>query len=428
MKSRSTIHSSFETGQVQSVASRHITRFRLTTEASPKILALCIIACFDPQRKPAPDGTRDEQVHYASPAMTKHRSTPPAGSRVSLKMLAEYLDLSPATVSFVLNNAPNRSIPQATRERVKEAARKFGYRPNLVARSLRGTNTFTIGILLPVLGEGYHTQVLAGAGDVLMREGYFFFTAHHRHRKDLVAEYPRLLHSRGVEGILAIDTHLEDTPPAPTVAVAGHTPIPDVTNIVLDNYRAAELALGHLYRLGHRNIAFMQGQSFSSDTHSRWRSTQQVARTLGLRVLPDLTIHLDKDMQSPELGYPGVQQLLMRRRDFTAVLCFNDISAIGCVRALHDAGLRVPIDVSVVGFDDIQAASYHVPSLTTIRQPLEAMGALAATTLLKKMAREHQPEILQVEPELIVRESTGPAPFTPDKPAARPRKGAKPIH
>jgi LacI family transcriptional regulator len=103
----------------------------------------------------------------------------------------------------------------------------------------------------------------------------------------------------------------------------------------------------------------------------------------------------------------------MRRRDFTAVVCFNDISAIGCIRALHDGGLRVPADVSVVGFDDIQSASYHVPSLTTIRQPLQTIGALAAATLLKKMADEPQPDLLYVEPELMVRESTGPAPSAP---------------
>lgn len=354
--------------------------------------------------------------------MPKAKSSPPPGARVSLKMLAEHLDLSPATVSFVLNNAPNRSIPEATRERVKAAARKFGYRPNLIARSLRGTNTCTVGILLPVLGEGYHSQLLAGAADILMREGYFFFTAHHRHRPDLIAEYPRLLDSRGVEGILAIDTHLNEAPAAPTVAVASHTTLPNVTNIVLDSTRAAELALGHLFRLGHRKIAFMRGQDFSSDSNTRWRSTLQVARTLGLRVSPDLTIQLDKDMQSPELGYPGTQQLLMRRRDFTAIVCFNDISAIGCIRALHDGGLRVPHDVSVIGFDDIQSAHYHVPSLTTIRQPLQTMGELAATTLLKKIGRERQPDILSVQPELIARESTGPVPAATSAPTRR-RKG-----
>jgi LacI family transcriptional regulator len=336
----------------------------------------------------------------------KTSSVPATARRVSLKMLAEYLDLSPATVSFVLNNAPGRSIPPATRERVKAAAKKFGYQPSLIARSLQGLKTQTIGILLPELGEGYHSQVLSGAADVLMQEGYFFFTAHHRHRKDLVAEYPRLLHQRGVDGILAIDTHLEGPLPAPTVSVGGHYELPGLTNVILDHLRAAELALGHLYRLGHRRIAYMHGQPFSSDSQSRWQSIMQVASALSLEVPNDLIIQLDKDLNTPELGYPGIHQLLLRRRDFTAVLCFNDISAIGSIRALHDAELRVPADVSVLGFDDIQAASYIVPSLTTVRQPLNHMGALAASSLLKKLNHEKLPETIKVDPELVVREST----------------------
>ena len=117
----------------------------------------------------------------------------------SLKTLAEHLGLSPATISVVLNDVPGRSIPQATRDRIKAAAEKLNYQPSLLARSLRNRRTHTIGILLPEFGEGYHSQVLSGAGEVFMKEGYFFFTAHHRHRKDLVAEYPRLLETRGVE-------------------------------------------------------------------------------------------------------------------------------------------------------------------------------------------------------------------------------------
>jgi DNA-binding LacI/PurR family transcriptional regulator len=339
-----------------------------------------------------------------------------SGQPVSLKMLAEYLDLSAATVSFVLNNAPNRSIPDTTRNRVREAARKFGYQPSLIARSLRGKRTHTIGILLPELGDGYHSQVLSGAADVFMKEGYFFFTAHHRHKKDLVSEYPGLFQSRGAEGILAIDTHLEVAPALPTVAVAGHTPLAGVANVVLDHERAAELALGHLYRLGHRKIAYMRGQDFSSDSLSRWRSTLHVARSLGLQVSGDLTIRLDKDTHSPELGYPGVQGLLMRRRDFTAVLCFNDVSAIGTVRALHDAGLRVPADVAVMGFDDIPAAEFYTPRLTTIRQPLQQMGSVAATLLLKKIAGGKVPEMSRIDPELVIRESTA------TKPAPRGKK------
>ncbi len=336
------------------------------------------------------------------------RSELKPGQPVSLKTLAEHLGLSPATVSFVLNNAPNRSIPEATRERVRAAAQQFNYQPSMVARLLQGKRSQTIGILLPELGEGYHAQVLAGAADVLMREGYFFFTAHHRHRKDLVDEYPRLLAQRGVEGILAIDTHLVSAPSSPTVTVAGHKVLSGVSNIVIDHDRAAELALGHLVREGHRKIVFMRGTAVSSDSHSRWRALVRVARQLGIAVPESHIIRLEKDVNTPELGYPVVAELLTRHRDFTAVLCFNDISAIGCVRALHDGGLQVPSDVSVIGFDDIQAASFYVPSLTTIRQPLTHMGASAATLLLSKLRGEHTDAVIKIEPELILRESTAP--------------------
>lgn len=338
--------------------------------------------------------------------MPKRPSTARSVRPVSLKMLAEYLDLSAATVSYVLNDSPNRSIPEKTRQRVRDAAQKFGYQPSHIARALQGQRTRTIGILLPELGDGYHSQVLSGAADVFMREGYFFLTAHHRHKKDLVAEYPSLLQTRGIEGFLAIDTHFESAPSLPTVAVAGHAPMPGVTNVVLDHDRAAELALGHLYGLGHRDIAYMRGQLFSSDSRSRWRSTLHVARSLGLRVSPELMIRLDKDTHSPELGYPGIQQMLVRRRNFTAVLCFNDVSAIGTIRSLHDAGLRVPSNVSVIGFDDIPAAQFYTPRLTTIRQPLQQMGNVAASLLLKKIENAKVPDVFRVDPELIVREST----------------------
>jgi DNA-binding LacI/PurR family transcriptional regulator len=329
---------------------------------------------------------------------------------VSLKILADYLGLCPATVSLVLNNVPGRSIPQETRERVRAAARKFNYQPSLLARSLRKQRTFTVGVLVPELSDGYHTMVMGGIGDHLMQEGYFYFSAHHRHKPDLVEEYPRLLMGRGAEGIIAIDTALEHELPVPVVAVAGHKKISGVTNVVLDHRHAAELALGHLHQLGHRHIAFMRGQPFSSDSDYRWRSIVAVARELDIAIRPELTIHLEKDLTSPELGYAVVQQLLQLRRRFTALISFNDIAAIGAIRALRDANLLVPDDVSVVGFDDIKAAAYHNPSLTTIRQPLHDMGQSAARILLQRIQgfRDY-PKECAVPPELIIRESTAPA-------------------
>lgn len=327
--------------------------------------------------------------------------------RISLKTLAAHLGLDPATVSVVLNEVPGRSIPEATRERVRAAARKFNYQPSLLARSLRIRKTMTIGILVPVLGDGYHTEIISGIGDYLLEEKYFYFTAHHRHRHDLIEEYPRLLMGRGVEGLIAVDTLLDHRLPLPAIAVAGHRSISGVTNVVLDHRRAAELALHHLYDLGHRKVAFMRGQPFSSDSNERWRSIVEVAKDLGLTIRPELTIQLDRDLTSPELGYPVIQQLLSYHRSFTALLSFNDMAAIGAVRALHDAQLRVPQDVSVIGFDDIKGAAFMSPSLTTIRQPLYSMGGLAAKVLLDRIrgTAEH-PQEIAVEPELIIREST----------------------
>ena len=335
---------------------------------------------------------------------------------VSLKILADYLGLCPATVSVVLNNVPGRSIPHETRERVRAAARKFNYQPSLIARSLRKQRTFTVGVLVPELSDGYHTMVMSGVGDHLMREGYFYFSAHHRHKVDLIEEYPRLLVGRGAEGLIAIDTALSHALPLPVVAVAGHKKIAGVTNVALDHRRAAELSLRHLFQLGHRHIAFMRGQPFSSDSDERWRSIVSVARELNLEIRPELTIQLERDLTSPELGYPVVQELLRQRRRFTAIVSFNDIAAIGAIRALRDANLRVPEDVSVLGFDDINIAAYHTPRLTTIRQPLRDMGETAARILLQRMQGfKDYPEEFAVPPELIIRETTAPADKKPRK-------------
>jgi LacI family transcriptional regulator len=329
---------------------------------------------------------------------------------VSLKQLAAHLGLNPATISVVLNDVPGRSIPQKTRDRIKAAAKEMNYQPSLLARSLRNRTTHTIGILVPELGDGYHTQVMSGVGDQLIRAGYFYFTAHHRHQKSLVEEYTRMFIGRGAQGIIAIDTLLEHHVSVPVVAVAGHQRIEGVTNVVLDHALAAELTLTHLYSLGHRQIAFMRGQPFSSDSDERWKGLVAMAAKLGLEIKPELVVSLDRDMTSPELGYPVVQQLLATKQPFTALVAFNDISAMGAIRALMDMGLKVPGDVSVIGFDDIRAAAFTLPRLTTINQPLEEIGRIATQSLLNRIhgtgvAREE----IGVEPKLVVRESTGPA-------------------
>jgi LacI family transcriptional regulator len=326
---------------------------------------------------------------------------------MNLKQLAQHLGLDPATVSVVLNDVPGRGIPQVTRDRIKAAAQQFNYRPSLLARSLRNRKTQSIGILVPELGDGYHTQVMSGIGDHLMDAGYFYFTAHHRHRKNLIEEYGQMLLGRGVEALIAIDTALEHSFPVPAACVAGHREVEGVTNIILDHRFAAELALSHLHSLGHRRVAYMRGQPFSSDSDERWQSLIQTSKTLGIPIDPDLVVQLNRDISSPELGYPVVQQLMTAGRKFTAIVAFNDMSAIGAIRALQDFGLRVPEDVSVIGFDDIRAASFNNPRLTTIRQPLSNIGRIAAQCVLNRIHKSEQfRKQITVEPELMVREST----------------------
>jgi DNA-binding LacI/PurR family transcriptional regulator len=345
----------------------------------------------------------------ASDKKTKTHVKPRGHQTASLKQLAEHLGLNPATVSVVLNDVPGRSIPQATRDRIKAAAKAMNYQPNLLARSLRSRRTLTIGILVPELGDGYHTEVMSGIGDQLMQAGYFYFTAHHRHKPNLVEEYTRMLVGRGAQGLIAIDTRLEHPISIPVVAVAGHRHIEGVTSVLLDHVHAAELALGHLYKLGHRKIAFMRGQPFSSDSDERWKSLAAIAERLGIEIKPELVVSLDRDMSSPELGYPVVQQLLSSKQPFTAIVAFNDISAIGAIRALKDFNLRVPEDVSVIGFDDIKAAAFTLPRLTTINQPLEEIGRVATQSLLNRIHNTVPPrDEIKVEPKLIIRESTGP--------------------
>ena len=183
-----------------------------------------------------------------------------------------------------------------------------------------------------------------------------------------------------------MDTPCEQGHRLPTVAVSRHDEVEGVTNISLDHTKAARLALEHLVALGHRQIAFIKGQVFSSDTEVRWRAIRGVARRLNLLVRPSLVVQMEGNSPSPELGYVAARKLLAAGQPFTALFTFNDVSAVGAIRAFNEAGYRVPEQVSVVGFDDVYSSAYQNPPLTTVRQPLRRMGKLAAETLLQRLA------------------------------------------
>jgi len=361
-----------------------------------------------------------------SPRKSKTPSIPESPRPVNLKILAEYLSLSPATVSLVMNNAPGASaISAATRQRVLEAAKRLDYRPNPIARSLRTRQTFTVGVIVPEFSEGYFTMLMNGIEDNLLQAGYLHYVVSHQGKRDLIDEYPRLLTKRSVDGFLLVNTSLNEAVSVPVISISGHKKLKGNTNIMLDHDRAALLALKHLYDLGHRRIAFMKGQPQVSDSDFRWNGILAMAKRVGLTIYPELCVYLEANSWSPELGYPIIRDLLARTRDFTAIFCFNDISAIGAIRAIADAGLRCPDDISVIGFDDISSAAYQTPRLTTVRQPLRRMGETAVQTLLKRIEAPTAayPEVILFEPELMVRESTAAAqPAAPSLAKPKPRK------
>jgi len=338
----------------------------------------------------------------------KKRASRDSNAPVTLRSVADLVGLTPSTVSAVLNSSSaSHSVPLHTKKRILAAARALDYRPNFFARSLRVKRTNMIGVILEEIGDPYGSLVISGIERYLREQGVFFLTVAHRHDKKLLSTYSAVLRERGVEGFITVDTLLAEAPPLPTVAVAGHRKIKGVTNIVLDHRHAAELALTHLVELGHEKVAFMKGSKVSADSEDRWNAIREVAAKLGLRMRSELIIELKGDDPTPNLGYPFAKQLLGRRESFTALFAYNDISAIGSICAFQEAGLRVPDDISVMGFDDIQNAAYITPPLTTVRQPLIKMGEIAARTLLGRINGniKYVAEIA-VEPELVIRKST----------------------
>ena len=326
---------------------------------------------------------------------------------VTLKALAERVGLTPGTISAVLNaSEASKAIPQHTQDRILLAARELNYQPNFFARTLRSKRIYTVGVIAQEIGDAYSGPIISGIESYLRDRNYFFLTGIHRHDPKLFDQYSQLLLRRGVEGFITIDLNLPHSLPLPTVAIAGHRRYGGVTNIVLDHRRAAELAISHLLELGHERIAFMRGNPASSDSETRWQNICAVADDLDVKVRPELKLQIETEESSPELGYGITKRLLASGEKFTALFAYNDLAAIGAIRAIREAGLEVPTDVSVVGFDDIEAANYHSPTLTTVRQPLKEMGEIAAKTLMQAIESKRGADEIAIKPQLMVRQST----------------------
>ena len=276
--------------------------------------------------------------------MATPSSSPETQDRpISLKHLAEHLGLSSATVSIVINRKPlSEMIPESTKQRIWEAARRFNYRPNVIARSLRQQRTYSMGVLLPSSATATLLLVFSGIEDYLLQKGYAWLAASHRHKEELIREYPHMLYTRAVEGLITVDTPYNENLPFPVVSVSGHRNIAGVTNIVLNHERAAELAIGHLHKLRASADRFHQG----ADLQLRYRrsvavdpqSLQEAGTGDGFQAYRAAGRH----SPSPEMGYAAIKKILASQVPFTALFAFNDVSAIGAIRALQDSGKQYP--------------------------------------------------------------------------------------
>jgi LacI family transcriptional regulator len=345
-------------------------------------------------------------------------------SMVTIRDVAKESGFSSTTVSIVLNNAPlARYIPATTKKRIERAAKKLGYRPNLFARSLRSKRSHTVGVMVFDITDPYCTPILRGIENSLYQSNFLPILTDVQNERSRFERYLEMLLDRRVEGLillanwLFLDINLLgdlEKSSIPTAIISCELKTEAISSVIVDNEIGARLALEHLYSLGHRKIAFIRGPKALADSAPRWKGIRNFAKETALEIDSRLVVDLPESrdpLSSFEAGYKLSEDLLKQKRAFTAILAFDDMTAFGAIRALTKAGVRVPEQCSVVGFDDVATCAIYTPPLTTIRQPMESMGATAVSIVVDGInavleKRETSATHRKVAPELVVREST----------------------
>jgi LacI family transcriptional regulator len=343
---------------------------------------------------------------------------------VTIRDVAKASGFSASTVSIVLNNAPlARYIPLLTKTRIQKAAKTLGYRPNIFAKSLRSKRNHTVGVILFDITDPYCTPILRGIENTLYQASYLPILTDAHNERSRFERYLEMLLERRVEALIILANWLFldinilgdlEKPEIPTVIIGRELQSNSTSSVTVDDEGGGYAAAAHLYALGHRKIAFVRGPRALSSSKNRWRGVQRFARDTGLQLDERLIVDLP-DQLNPNMGvddaYRMTLELLKQRRSFTALMAYDDMTAFGAIRALTKAGINVPGDCSIIGFDDVSPSALFLPSLTTVRQPLEAMGAASVNIIVDTLnsAAENR-KIMAVHrklpSEVVVREST----------------------
>lgn len=333
--------------------------------------------------------------------------------RVTHKDVAERAGVSVATVSYVLNNGP-RPVAPDTRARVEEAIAELGYYPNELARSLRLQQSSTIGLILPNVMNPVFGEIAHELENVCTQEGFLVLLCNSDRQHDREERFIQMLRAKQVDGVV-ITPHreplalIEPLRQARIPVIVLEHDLPDVHCITIDELQGGRIATKHLIDLGHRRIALLRRTPTSALSTQRIKGYQQALAAANISYDPTLVIECDAGQAA---GAQAMHQLLARPEPPTAVFTHNDVLAMGALHAIHSAGLAVPHDISVVGYDDITSAAYFAPPLTTVRSPKAEMGVLAGRTILKLVRRtaEEPPQTRILPVELIVRASTAAPP------------------
>ncbi len=332
--------------------------------------------------------------------------------RVTIRDVAAAAGVSYQTVSRVINDKPD--VADETRRRVWQVIEELGYQPSAIARGLVSKRTYTLGLITADFSDYFFTQVIVGAEAEARKQGYFFMLCSTERNPDDEPEYLRLLTEREVDGVLFARPSTEEDSRhivsliqqgVPLVTTAYWLPGEKLTVVDVDNVDGGLQATECLVKLGHRQIGMITGPADWKSVNDRAKGYKLALSRAGIPFDASLVEYGDWSYQG---GYEAMHRLLAKAPQITALFAQNDQMAIGAMRALREAGRRIPDDVALVGYDGIPAAAYCHPSLTTIRQPMQQVGEVATRLLIELIndsAAERKEVLLTTE--LVRRETCG---------------------
>jgi LacI family transcriptional regulator len=328
---------------------------------------------------------------------------------VTLDQVARMAGVSPSTVSRILNGTAE--VSEVKRQSVEKAVATLGFVPNPMARGLAGGRTLSIGVITQAIDSPFYGMALSGIEQTLDLAGYsaLYVSGHWDAKAE--AKCIEVLRSRRVDGLIVLSGRLSDqalkacAKNMPVVVTGRSLKAPGLYSLNFDNFEGGRLAAQHLIDLGHRQIAFIAGASNHPDAAERYRGYRAALESASFGVDPALAIAGDFQEES---GLQAVEKLIAGQQKFTAIFAANDQMAFGAAVGLHRHGLRVPLDVALIGFDDLPMASYSVPPLSSIHESAYELGTLAAGSMLQ-LLNGVKPEGQVPAPRLVMRQSSVPS-------------------